>query len=246
MKQGGFSVTMGSTCSGLPYANDNSSWLDSFLVSFLEEPACGIYGWGPVQIYPSQTEIIRQDTPCSAVYFLKSGDVKLTWADRDGHEVIAGLRHQNWLIGAPSVVLGKPYSFTITTLTRCALRCISAHNFLHLVNTNTDFSCHLIKLLSQETFNHAKTLVTLGCVSAKGRLKYLLFKFIPEMPAKIRHDKYTKINLPLKHKEMAQILAVTPEHLSRILKEMERHDEIKREKDGSIALNIESFHLLHI
>jgi CRP-like cAMP-binding protein len=245
MKQGGFPATMRSTCSGLPYANDNSSWLDSFLVSFLEEPTCSNYGWGPVQIYPSYTEIIRQDTSCNAVYFLKSGDVKLTWADQDGHEVIAGLRHQNWLIGAPSVVLGKPYSFTITTLTQCALRCISAQKFLDLVNANTDFSLHLMKLLSQEIFNHAKTLVTLGCVPARDRLKYLLLKFIPEMSSKIGHDKYIKINLPLKHKEMAQIIAVTPEHLSRILREMERHDEIKREKDGTIVVNIESLHSLH-
>lgn len=233
---------MKKTCSGLPYENDNSTWLDSFLLSFMEEPNCGAYGWGPVQIYPAHTEIIRQDTASNAVYFLKSGDVKLTWADREGHEVIAGLRHQNWLIGAPSVLLGKPYSFTITTLIQCALRCISANNFLHLVLANADFSIHVMRLLSQEIFNHARTLVTLGCSSAKERLKYLLFKFIPGIPSKAVRDKHIKINLPLKHKELAQILAVTPEHLSRLLKEMEKHHEIKREKDGSIVLNLDSFH----
>lgn len=237
---------MRSICSGLPYINDNSSWLDSFLVTFLEEPTCTHYGWGPVQIYPSYMEIIRQDASSNAVYFLKSGNVKLTWADQDGHEVIAGLRHQNWLIGAPSVLLGKPYSFSITTLTQCSLRCISAQKFLHLVNTNTDFSLHLMKILSQEIFNHAKTLVTLGCVPVKDRLKYLLYKFISEMSSKKTNDKFIKINLPLKHKEIAQILAVTPEHLSRILKEMETRKEIKRQKDGSIELNIESLRSLHI
>jgi len=237
-------TAMKNSCSGLPDERNDSSWLDSFLISFLEEPTCSFYGWGPVQIYPAYTEIIRQDTPSGAVYFLKSGQVKLTWADQEGHEVIAGLRHQNWLIGAPSVVLGKPYSFTITTLTECALRCISAEKFLHLIKTNTDFSFHLMKLLSQEIFNHARTLVTLGCLPVKERLKYLLFKFIPGMPSKTEYDKHVKINLPLKHKELAQILAVTPEHLSRLLKEMERCHEIKREKDGSIMLNLDSFHSL--
>jgi CRP/FNR family transcriptional regulator len=241
MNQGGSAPVMKNTCSGLPYENDNSTWLDSFLLSFLEEPTCSTYGWGPVQIYPAHTAIIRQETPSNAVYFLKSGDVKLTWADRNGHEVIAGLRHQNWLIGAPSVLLAKPYSFTITTLTQCALRCISAQNFLHLIKTNTDFSFHLMKLLSQEIFNHARTLVTLGCVPLKERLKYLLVKFIPCIPSRIEGDKHIKISLPLKHKELAQILAVTPEHLSRLLKEMERQNEIKREKDGSIVLNLKSF-----
>jgi len=235
-----------SICSGLPYINDSSSWIDSFLATFLEEPTCTNYGWGPVQTYPSYMEIIRQDAPSNAVYFLKSGNIKLTWADQEGHEVIAGLRHQNWLIGAPSVLLEKPYSFTITTLTQCSLRCISAQKFLHLVNANTDFSLHLMKILSQEIFNHAKTLVTLGCVPVRDRLKYLLYKFTSEMSTKKRNDKYIKISLPLKYKEIAQILAVTPEYLSRILKEMETRKEIRRQKDGSIELNTESLRSLHI
>lgn len=232
---------MKNTCSGLPYENDHSTWLDSFLLSFLEEPTCSTYGWGPVQTYPAYTEIIRQDTPSNAVYFLKSGEVKLTWADQEGHEVIAGLRHQNWLIGAPSVLLGKPYSFTITTLTQCTLRCISADKFLHLVHSNTDFSVHLMKLLSQEIFNHSRTLVTLGCVPSKERLKYLLYKFIPDIPSKTGSDRQAKIILPLKHKELAQILAITPEHLSRLLKTLEKQHEIQRGKDGSIILNLDSF-----
>lgn len=232
---------MKNTCSGLPYENDDSTWMDSFLLSFLEQPVCTAYGWGPVQIYPAYAEIIRQDTPSNAVYFLKSGEVKLTWADQEGHEVIAGLRHQNWLIGAPSVLLGKPYSFSITTLTRCELRCISAEKFLHLVRSNTDFSLHLMKMLSQEIFNHARTLVTLGCVPAKERLKYLLLRFISDVPFTKGHDRHARITLPLKHKELAQILAVTPEHLSRLLKEMEMRHEIQRGKDGSIILNLDSF-----
>ena len=237
---------MRSICSGLPYINDSSSWIDSFLATFLEEPTCTNYGWGPIQTYPSYMEIIRQDAPSNAVYFLKSGNIKLTWADQEGHEVLAGLRHQNWLIGAPSVLLEKPYSFTITTLTQCSLRCISAQKFLHLVNTNTEFSLHLMKILSQEIFNHAKTLVTLGCVPVRDRLKYLLYKFTSEMSTKKRNDKYIKISLPLKYKEIAQILAVTPEYLSRILKEMETRKEIRRQKDGSIELNTESLRSLHI
>lgn len=232
---------MKNTCSGLPHENDNSTWMDSFLLFFLEEPDCSTCGWGPVQIYPAYAEIIRQDTSSHAVYFLKSGGVKLTWADRDGHEVIAGLRHQNWLIGAPSVLLGRPYSFTITTLSPCELRCISAEQFLHLVHSNPDFSMHLMKLLSLEIFNHARTLVTLGCVPAKERLKHLLFRFTPDVPSTKESDRQAKITLPLKHKELAQILAVTPEHLSRLLKEMETRHEIQRGKDGSIILNLDSF-----
>jgi CRP-like cAMP-binding protein len=166
--------------------------------------------------------------------------VKLTWIDRDGHEVISGLRHQNWLIGAPAVLLEKPYSFTIITLIPCVLRCISSRKFLDLVKTNTEFAMHVMKLLSQEIFNQGRTLVMLGCISARERLKDLLCKFI-DIHSKMDSRRQVKIWLPLKHKELAQMLAVTPEHLSRLLRELEEQQCIQREKDGSILLHSPCF-----
>jgi CRP/FNR family transcriptional regulator len=205
-----------------------------FIQKYFKDPECSLYGWGPLQLYPAHTEIFRQDSPSSAVYFIAAGSVKLSWINPDGNEVIAGLRHQNWLMGAPSVILGCPYSFTISTLTESSLRCISAQKFLELINTNNEFSMHVMKVLSQEIFNHAKKLVMLGCVPSKQRLRDLLNTFIPYEHSKV---KQLKIHLPLKHKELAQILAVTPEHLSRLLKELEKEHFIIREKDGSIILN---------
>ncbi len=143
---------------------------DAFFDSFFEESTCSVYGWGPVQVYPPYTDILKQDTPSNAVYFLKQGLVKVTWVDRIGREVIAGLRRQLWIIGAPAVLLDKQYSFTVSTMTQCALRCISAKNFLNLVKTHTEFSFHLIRMLSREIFNQGKKLVMLGCLPARTEL----------------------------------------------------------------------------
>ena len=225
--------------SSTPFLSDTNQLApDAFLDSFFVESNCTLFGWGPVLLYPSHTEIIRHDTPANAVYFIHRGLVKLTWMDQNGHEVIAGLRHQQWLIGAPSVLLGKTYSFTVTTLTDCALRCISAKNFIHLVKTHTEFSFQLTRILCQEIINHGNRLVILGCMSAKDRLKKLLYKFFGDMhkPSELRNR--IKIQLPLNHKELAQIVAVTPEHLSRLLKELETQGVIKREKDGLILLDL--------
>lgn len=212
-------------------SEENQPRADAFFDSFFSESTCSVYGWGPVQIYPAHIEVLKQDTPSTAVYFLHQGLVKLTWIDQAGREVIAGLRSQQWIIGAPSVLLDKPYSFTITTLIQCALRCISAKHFLHLVKTHTEFSLHLMRMLSQEIFNHAKKSVMLGCLPAIDRLKSLLYKFISDMYQQTELQKNMKIALPLTHKELAQIIAITPEHLSRLLKELEKQGIIKREKD---------------
>jgi len=220
-----------------PFGSEETyPWAESLFESFLREPQGRAYGWGPPQNYPAHAEILKQGSPSSAVYFIEKGSVKLTWTDEEGHEIIAGLRHRHWIVGAPPVLLGKAYSFTVTTLTPSVLRCISAQDFLNLLETNREFSQHLIRLLSQAIFNHGKSLVTMGCISAKERLKNLLCKFMADKDQQTEL-RDLKIHLPLKNKELAQILAVTPEHLSRLLKELEAEHFIRREKNGLILLN---------
>lgn len=216
-------------------------WDDDFIASLLEEPKCSLYGWGPIQIYPPHTEILRQDMPSNAVYYIKAGTVKLLWTDKEGRQLIAGIRHQNWFIGAPSVLLNQPYSFTVKTITECKIRCISTEKFLKLINNNFEFTLHLLKMLSQEIYNHGKKIVIFGCVPAKERLRNLLRSFIENMESHMDFHNKMKIHLPLKHRELAQIIAVTPEHLSRLLKEFEGIKVIKREKDGIIFLDIDYF-----
>jgi CRP/FNR family transcriptional regulator len=219
-------------------SEDNHLSSDVFLDSFFKEPNCSNYGWGPIQIYPAHIEILKQDTPSSAVYFIDQGLVKLTWMDQAGHEVIAGLRHQQWILGAASVLLDKPYTFSVTTLTQCALRCISAKNFLHLVRSHTEFTLQLMRMLCQEILRHGKKSVMLGCIPARDRLKNLLCRFIHDISQPTTLQKEIKIHLPLKHKEIAQIIAVTPEHLSRLLKELEQQGFMKRGKGGLILLDL--------
>ena len=87
----------------------------------------------------------------------------------------------------------------------------------------------MLSMLSGEIFIHGKNFVNLGCLPAKDRLKRLLYEIIIELehPPDLRQQ--IKIQVPLKHREMAQMIAVTPEHLSRLLKALEREGVIQRD-----------------
>ncbi len=209
--------------------NNNPSG-DNFFCSLLGWPNSSAAGW-PVQEHAAHTVIINQETPATAVYFVERGLLKLSRIDSSGREVIAGLRRRHWLVGAPAVLLRKQYSFNVTTLVACRLRCISAEKFLHLVETDTDFARELLTMLSQELFIQGKKFANLGCLRAKDRLKRLLYEIITEMDLSAGPAQEIKLEVPLKHREMAQMIAVTPEHLSRLLKALEQEGAIKR--DGS-------------
>lgn len=234
-EQGAFLMTQHSSMSFFQDGNQHPA--ETFFETFFDNQTCDLFGWGPLQAYPAHTVVIRQENPGDAVYFMKKGMVKLTWMDNKGHEVIAGLRCHPWIIGAPSVLLERPYAFTVTTLSECFMRCIAARNFLHLVKTKAEFSVQLIRLLCEEILTHAKKLGVLGCVSARERLRGLLSRLVPDICRLPVLKEQVRIQLPLKHKEIAQIIAVTPEHLSRLLREFEQDGLIKREKDVLILLN---------
>ncbi len=190
--------------------------------------------WSSLATYPQNIELYQQDAPSSTVYFIERGMVKLTRIDEAGHEIIAGLRRRYWLVGAPAVLLDKPYSFTVTTLTECLLRGISSEGFLNLVRNDEKFYMELTRILSQEIYEQAESVITLGCLPAKDRLRQLLRDFILETGRSAESEKQFKLRIPLKHKELAQMIAITPEHLSRLLGRLEKEGFIGRERNRII------------
>ena len=191
------------------------------------------HGWGPAQLYPHNTEVSQQDTPANAVYLIERGLVKLTWVEPAGHEVIVGLRRRHWLLGAQAVLLGSHLAFTVTTLIPCSLRSISSKRFLHLVNTDVEFNRQLLLIFSEEIYSHGINAAVLGCIPARERLKRFLCEMVLEQrngSDSAEMHKPMRLQIPLKLKELAQLIAITPEHLSRLLKELEQHGIITRNK----------------
>jgi len=205
---------------------------DSF-GSFFSDPQNIGYDQGTVQTYPAQAVIFHQDTRSQGVYLIEDGLVKLVRIVPSGQHVIIGLRRRNWLIGAPSVLLDKPYSFTAMTLVPSSLRCIPDKVFLDLARTNGRFSWHVHHLLAQEIFRQMKNVEAMNCMSAQDRLERFLCDMIAEQkPNGAVPDSFS---LPLTNKELAQLLAITQEHVCRVLKAMEQKGLIRRAK-GMLTL----------
>ena len=70
-------------------------------------------------------------------------------------------------------------------------------------------------------------------MSAEERLERFLCDMIDELNPVGAEP--ASVSLPLNNKELAQLLAITPEHLCRILKEMEHAGIIKRD-DGTLTV----------
>ena len=206
--------------------SENTTADDLLLSLFIKGNNDGDNG-GVLKNYPARTEIFRQETSSNTVYLIEQGLVKLVRVAPNGFQVIIGLRRRPWLIGAPAVLLNKPYSFTAVTLLPSAIRVIPAKAFLKHATTNKQFSSHLHRLLSQEISNHMRDVESVSCMSAEDRVIRFLGDLVAEQTS--RGEKRAAFLLPLTNRELAQLIAVTPEHICRVLKAMERRGLIRRE-----------------
>jgi len=185
--------------------------------------------WSHVQTYPPQTEIYHQGDAAEGVYLIECGVVKLTRSASNGKEIITDIRRRSWLIGTTAVVLGTNYSNTVVTLTPSSLRFIPANVFLDLLKKDGELSRQIIFLLSLDVVKERKGMEVIGCMSARERLEYLFCELMLEQEPPELH-RSAEFPVSLRNQELAEIIAVTPEHLCRVLKEMERSGVIRRSK----------------
>ena len=190
----------------------------------------------PPQIYPDATELFCQDSPACEVYIINRGLVKLMRVEQEGHGLIVGLRFPGWILGSAAVLLSKPHPITAVTLTKCQLCRVPSETFLKLLSRDSQLSWHLLQMLSREVVQQSVRVAQLGCLSAAYRFEQLLWQLIMALGLHQAHESI-RLQLPLKHREIAELIAVTPEHLSRILKKMQDKGIIAQHKGWMVILD---------
>jgi CRP-like cAMP-binding protein len=208
---------------------------DAFFSSFFA-PKSNPYYRNHLHLYPARAVIVKQGTPAHAVYLIEHGLVKLVRETLKGNKVIMGLRHRDWLIGAPTVLLNRPYNYTSIAVVPTLLRSIPKEDFLKQIKKNEQFSMHVHRLLSQQIFDQMKRIEAMKCLSAENRLVRFMAETAREMEP-LGSDKPDGFALPFSNQELAQLLMITPEHLCRVLKKTEQKGIIRRAKGALVVTN---------
>jgi CRP-like cAMP-binding protein len=191
----------------------------------------------PPQDFPPSTTLFFQGDQPREVFYIERGLVKLVRLNENGQEFAIGLQSQGSLLGAASLIVREPYPFSASTVTNCALISIPADLFFRLAKTDEQFCWYLHEVHSLEVHRQASQLVALKYLSARQRFERLLLQLLSSIPA---HEKQIsmKIRLPLKHWEIAQLIGIRPEHLSRILQQIKQEGVLHMENGYMIVTDI--------
>lgn len=132
-------------------------------------------------VYKKGSVIYAPGTQPRAVYFIKSGEVRMVTVNDDGKEFIQGIFKANQYFGEPALLVNKPY-LAYTIVTRDA-EIITVHKdqFFKILEEERSFSMELIRTLSERLFYKSMMLEELANEQAEHRVRTLvgyLFKNI--------------------------------------------------------------------
>ncbi len=195
------------------------------------QPSCqDPFAFAPLHEYPAGTVLLEQGAPIHDVYKLEQGLAKTIARDSEGREVII------WLCSTPGMYLGAACAVANLTLvsaelvTDCKLRRIPSNLFCQALKNDAALSWEFHQSQCKLLWQFVNKLVQFGCHSVQERLEQLLWQLVVAMQPDLSESKPIQITMPLKYWEIAELIAVSPEHLCRVIKSMESQGIVRRDK----------------
>ncbi len=178
---------------------------------------------------PAGTELFVQGQTLQEVLHVVSGIVKLTQWDPRGVESIVGFTFAGEWLGTAAVIAESPTPMSAVTCCRTALRRVSARTFRDQLDHNRQLSRQIHEAHSRELCRQTQWIGQLCSLGSLQRLRCALCRLAEAAQGTVSGSA-VRLQLPIHRWELAEFIGVTPEHLSRLLKDMERRDLIRREK----------------
>lgn len=184
-----------------------------------------------VHEYQPGQAIFYEGTPAEEVYCIQSGLVKLYRSDPDGRHYVLRLDGPGEPLGYEAVLAGFPYTATAEAL-RPTRSCILPGRILHELMTQVpELGPRLIVDLARRLRDSEDRRVALAQLSVRQRAAGLLLQLAdgsrPGSP----------VTLPLRRTEMADMIATTPETLSRVLRDLGEGDLITLTRKDLLILD---------
>ena len=169
-------------------------------------------------LYPPAAVLFVEGQVPRGVYMLCKGRVKLTMASPSGKTVIVRVVEAGELLGLHSVISGDAHEVTAETLQPCQVDFIRSDDFKKLLHDHGDASISAMMQFSNYYRGACHQIRYLGLTpSATEKMACFLLESAAhgqETPKGVR------FNLSLTHEEIAQVVGVTRETVTRSLTEL--------------------------
>lgn len=198
-----------------------------------EEDQCRIHGLVRQRQYAAGETILREGEAGEGLYIVRRGTVKLYRTSREGREqVVAFLRYGD-VFGEPSLLLDEPLGVSAQALEPAVVCLIPKGDFTALLKSNPSLSLAFARLLARRVDAAVGVIGHLGQRDARERLAGYLAS-LARGAGRWGPDGI-QVTLPAGRAEIGKLLGLTPETVSRRLRELEQ-DRLIRPKGRRVLV----------
>lgn len=162
-----------------------------------------------VKTFKKKTELFTEDDTPSAVFFIKSGNIKTFKSHPDGKELITNLYTTGDFFGFEPLLENGVYKDTAVAIEDSEIILIPKNDFLILLNSQADLSASFISLLCRKVSDKESQLVNLAYNSVRQRTAEALLK-VGGMSAE-------KEKISISREDLAKLVGTASESVIRVL-----------------------------
>lgn len=187
-----------------------------------------LFKTGTKQEYAKGEFIIRPGGTLPGVYYIEHGLVKAYDITKYGEENLLIIRHDGEILGLTWAVAGREREIIYTTLAPSTLWLLPRDKFLDALHEHPEASVQVVSILADMFRLHGERIMTLEYRTVRERLASFLLGMAERFGEKTADG--IKIDVPLRHQDIASSISATRETTSRTLSEFERKNIVTSEQ----------------
>jgi CRP/FNR family cyclic AMP-dependent transcriptional regulator len=169
--------------------------------------------------------LFYENEPCTAIYLLECGAVKVYKTTEDGREQIVNVFQPGDMFPHVGMFGGSPYPATAEALEDAALYFINVQEFTALLKGNPALCIRLLQILEGRIRELQRRLSDVLSKDMKEKVMNTL-SFLARDKGKQEKDGYV-LGMELTHQDLANMVGTTRETVSRIVSQLKKEGQLE-------------------
>lgn len=197
------------------------------------DQVCAIKGIVSRKQYATRSILYHEGEPATQLFVIKEGMVKLSSTLPDGREQILCPRGSGQLMGFGTTKQAT-YRHTAEALTEVSVCTIPHKEMKQVIQQNPETALEVVELLNRELGISQTMIRNLGLKTASEKVASFILSLIP-----VDSGAQPEISLPLSRLEIAEMLGLTIETVSRLMADFRRKSIIVTPRGSVQVLDLE-------
>lgn len=188
--------------------------------------------------YKKNSLIFMEGEKGEAIYFVKSGKVKISKTSPLGKEHIIRIMQSGDIFAESVLFVGGTYPATAEAIEDSEVIVLKNADIEKLILNNNEIALGIIKLMAKRLQNVAAIIENLALRDSLGRTVSVLLSFAKERGIKTKEGILLELNL--NRQDLANIVGTSRENVTRILSQLDREGIIRLDRHKIIIKDMET------